>query len=90
MVRTHLTISGKVQGVFFRASTKEKAEYFDITGFVANNADGTVTVVAEGSENKMNSFVDWCHSGPSRSEVKKVEIEKLEYNNEFEDFNVRY
>ncbi len=91
MIRVHLTIHGTVQGVFFRAHTQEKAEQLgDITGWVANDADGTVTVVAEGPENKINDFVDWCHSGPSIAEVTKVEEERLTYTGEFEDFSVRY
>lgn len=91
MIRAHLKIRGKVQGVFFRMHTQEKAEQLgDILGWVANNADGTVDVVAEGPENKMNDFIDWCHSGPSTSEVEKIEVEKLMFTGEFEDFSIRY
>ncbi len=90
MIRVHLTISGKVQGVFFRAHTREKAEELGVTGWVANEADGTVSVVAEGPENKINNFVDWCHSGPSTSEVKKVKIDKVDYMDEFSRFSIRY
>ena len=90
MVRVHLTINGKVQGVFFRAHTQEKAKEFGITGWVANEADGTVSVVAEGSENKINNFVDWCHSGPSTSEVEKVKVSKVDYMREFNEFKIRY
>lgn len=91
MIRTHLKIHGDVQGVFFRSNTVEKAEQLgDIAGWVANNADGTVDVVAEGPENKINDFTDWCRSGPSTCEVKKVEVEKLTYTGEFDNFDIRY
>jgi len=88
--RIHLTIIGKVQGVFFRAHTCEKAEKLGVTGWVANESDGTVVVTAEGPENKLNQFIDWCHSGPSTSEVKKVEVKHHTYTGEFEDFAIRY
>lgn len=91
MIRAQLTITGKVQGVFFRAHAIEKAqELGKITGFVANEADGSVTVVAEGPENKVNELIDWCHSGPSRSEVEKVVIDLQPYTGEFEAFEIRY
>ncbi len=90
MIRVHLTISGDVQGVFFRAHTQEKAEEFDVKGWVANEADGTVSVVIEGPENKVNDLVDWCHGGPSTSTVEKVQIEQSPYTEEFEDFHIRY
>jgi len=91
MIRSHIKIIGKVQGVFFRAHVQEKAEKLgDITGWVANNADGSVEVVAEGPENKINDLIDWCSSGPSNSLVEKVEAEKLTYTGEFTDFSIRY
>ena len=90
MIRVRLTISGKVQGVFFRVHAQEKANGFGITGWVANEADGTVVVVAEGSENKINDFIDWCHGGPSTSQVEKVKVEQLPYIEEFDDFSIRY
>lgn len=91
MIRAHLKIIGKVQGVYFRAHTVEKAlELGSLKGFVANEADGTVTIVAEGPINKVNQLIDWCYSGPSTSQVEKVEVEKLTYTGEFEDFEIRY
>jgi len=91
MIRVHVTIHGRVQGVFFRAYAVEKARQLgDLYGWVANQADGTLTVVAEGPENKINDLIDWCHSGPSTSEVTKVDVEKQDYTGEFEDFDIRY
>ena len=76
MIRVHLTIVGKVQGVFFRQHTKEKAKEFRLTGWVANESDGTVSVIIEGEENRVNSLIEWCRSGPSRSIVDKVIVKK--------------
>jgi len=91
MIRVELTIHGKVQGVFFRAHALRKAaELGDINGWVANESDGTVRIVAEGPENNMNLFVDFCSSGPSTCEVEKVEVERLEYTGEFDGFGIRY
>ena len=90
MIRVHLTISGYVQGVFFRAHAQEKAEELGLTGWVANDADGTVSVVAEGPENKINDLVDWCHGGPSTAQVDKVKAEQAPYSGEFENFSIRY
>jgi acylphosphatase len=90
MIRVNLTISGDVQGVFFRAHTQEKAEEFGVTGWVANEADGTVAVIAEGPENKINDLVDWCHGGPSTAQVEKVKVANEPYMEEFEEFSIRY
>lgn len=86
-----LRITGKVQGVFFRAQSFKKARQIgDVTGYVANESDGSVTVVIEGPENKANDLLEWCHSGPSTAKVEKVEVEKQDYTGEFDDFSIRY
>ena len=89
-MRVHITVSGDVQGVFFRAHTQKKAEELGITGWVANEADGTVSVVAEGPENKINDLIDWCHGGPSTAQVEKVKVDHTPYTEEFDDFSIRY
>lgn len=90
MIRVSLIISGKVQGVFFRALAWEKAKELGVKGWAANEADGTVHIIAEGSENQVNELIDWCHSGPSTAQVEKVDIEKQPYMAEFRDFAIRY
>lgn len=90
MKRYELKIIGNVQGVFFRVHSVSKAEKLGVTGWVANDADGTVSIVAEGSSNKLNEFADWCLSGPSRATVEKVEIKEAPYMAEFNDFSIRY
>ncbi len=90
MMRVHITVSGDVQGVFFRAHAQEKAEELGLTGWVANDADGTVSVVAEGPENKINDLIDWCYGGPSMAQVEKVKVDHAPYTEEFSDFSIRY
>ena len=90
MIRVILTIIGEVQGVFFRAYAQSKAQELGVTGWVANESDGTVTVVAEGPENQVNELADWCQSGPSTAQVEKVERKDMQYIGEFEEFSIRY
>lgn len=90
MIRVHLTIIGHVQGVFFRAHAESKANELGVLGWVANEADGSVVVVAEGPKNKITDFVDWCYSGPSTAEIKKIDLEYTPYTGEFTDFSIRY
>lgn len=91
MIRVQLKIHGRVQGVFFRAYAVQKAQDLgDVMGWVANESDGTVQLIAEGPENKVHDLVDWCHSGPSTAQVKKVEIEWGQYSGEFDEFDIRY
>jgi acylphosphatase len=72
----HLSIhvSGKVQGVFFRASAKEEAERLGIKGFAQNKPDGRVYIEAEGDEEKLNQYVAWCHRGPTHAIVETVTV----------------
>lgn len=90
MMRAHVKITGKVQGVFFRAHAQRKAQELDLKGWVANEADGSVAVVLEGQENLVGDFIDWCHSGPSTAHVEKVDVEKHTYTGEFDGFDIRY
>jgi acylphosphatase len=91
MIRMRLKIIGNpVQGVFFRAYVEEKARDFNLTGWVANEADGTVAVVVEGPKNQVTELADACSSGPSRAHVEKVEAVEEPYTGEFEEFTIRY
>jgi acylphosphatase len=85
----HLSIhvSGKVQGVFFRASTKAKAEEFNIKGKVRNNADGSVSIEAEGEEECLRRFVEWCRRGPKFAQVERCEVKDTEILN-FKGFTI--
>lgn len=69
-----IRITGLVQGVFFRASTKEKADALRLTGLVRNEPDGAVYAEVEGDEEDLKLFVQWCHQGPPRANVQKCEV----------------
>lgn len=81
MKHLNITIRGKVQGVFFRASTQEKADELTISGFVRNEADGSVYVEAEGSEATLKLFAEWCHHGPRFARVEEVVVVEGETKN---------
>jgi acylphosphatase len=72
-----IRVHGKVHGVFFRASTQEKAEALGLKGFVQNENDGTVYLEAEGNPEALKKLEAWVHIGPSRARVDKVEVEEL-------------
>lgn len=76
MKHLKLHVSGKVQGVFFRASTKEQADYLGVKGFIRNEATGDVYIEAEGEENQLQEFLKWCEHGPSRARVDNLKIEE--------------
>ena len=76
MIACHLLITGLVQGVFFRASTEQKAKESGLTGWVRNTDDGAVEVHAEGPENVLNEFIEWCKKGPPKARVDSVKMTK--------------
>lgn len=84
-----IKVFGEVQGVFFRYSTKEKANQLELKGWVRNVEDGTVEIMAEGEEEKLKKFIDWCYIGPPAAKVEKMEIEWQEAEGEFEIFEIR-
>ena len=84
-----LKIYGKVQGVFFRDFVKEKARDLNLSGWVSNEPNKTVKIVAEGEEDNLKGLYEFCKKGPTYADVKRVEIEWLESIDKFEDFEVR-
>jgi acylphosphatase len=74
LVRRRLRITGRVQGVAFRASTVTVAQALGLAGWVANRADGSVEAVAEGAEAEVAAFIQWCHRGPPAARVDHVEV----------------
>jgi acylphosphatase len=82
-----LKVHGLVQGVFFRKHTREKAEELNINGTVRNCQDGSVEIIAEGTEDQLSSFTAWCKSGPGRSRVDRVDIHELPLKN-YSDFRI--
>ncbi len=88
MKHFNIRISGKVQGVFFRASAKDQADQLGVKGFVCNEANGDVGIEAEGEENNLNEFLEWCARGPSRAQVDRIEITESAFKN-FSSFEVK-
>ncbi len=82
-------VRGHVQGVFFRAHTREVARQLHLTGWVANQADGTVRVVAEGPRAALEALRAWLRQGPPLARVEEVQVEWAEPTGEFRDFYIR-
>jgi acylphosphatase len=78
MHTVHLVIKGKVQGVFYRASTKDKANELGIKGWVKNMPDGNVEVLATGNKDQLKSFIEWCGRGPKQAIVSDVIVSNAE------------
>ncbi len=77
-VRRRVVVSGNVQGVFFRDSTKDEASNAGVAGWVRNRDDGTVEAVFEGDEGAVQRMVEWCRSGPSQADVNDVDVSEEE------------
>jgi acylphosphatase len=88
--RAHVFISGWVQGVFFRADTKDLARKMGVTGWVRNLWDGRVEAVFEGEEEAVEHMIAWCHRGPPGAKVEEVEVIYEDYTGEYETFSIRY
>jgi acylphosphatase len=86
--RVHVVISGQVQGVWYRASTKEKAEELGLTGWVKNIAHGNVEAVFEGDESTVNEMIAWCRKGPPLAQVINVKVTRQRFGGEFVEFTV--
>ncbi len=82
----HLIISGRVQGVFFRHHTKKLAKKLNFMGWIRNNPDGTVELIAEGEEEKLKQLIEFCKKGPSSANVKDLKITWKECQNQYRDF----
>jgi len=89
MKHLNIRVSGKVQGVFFRASTKEQADQLGVKGFVRNEPNGDVYIEVEGGEEKLKVFSAWCKHGPNRARVDSVKVEESDFKN-FVSFEVRH
>ncbi len=70
----HIIVRGKVQGVWFRASAREKANDLDLAGWARNCSDGSVEIHAEGDEQGLEQFIAWCRQGPVSAEVSSVDF----------------
>ena len=85
----HLIVSGRVQGVFFRANTSKKANEMGLKGYVKNMPDGNVEVVAQGSEEKVGELIAFLKKGPGLAKVEEVKIMNKEPEN-FNGFEIKH
>jgi len=77
-VRRRIVVRGRVQGVFFRDTTRRRAESLGVAGWATNRADGTVEVVAEGEPDAIERLVDFLREGPRRADVDDVDVSEEE------------
>jgi acylphosphatase len=83
-------VSGRVQGVAFRAYTQDVASRLGLTGFVRNLPDGRVQVVAEGSRDLVGQLIDWCKNGPALARVDEIEVDWGPPSEEYKSFEVKF
>ena len=74
MITLHLWITGKVQGVFYRASAAEKAKSLKLNGWIKNTAHGAVEATVNGQDDDVQQFVAWCRRGPKNANVENVAV----------------
>lgn len=86
--QVHLLIKGKVQGVWYRKSTKIKADELGVRGIVRNLPDGSVEVIAVGEQMKIDWLIDWARQGPKFAVVDSVTVSKLKTPQQFLDFQI--
>jgi acylphosphatase len=90
MVRAHVYVSGRVQGVFFRAQTRNNAIRRNITGWVRNLADGRVEAVFEGEKSQVDQIIEFCKRGPTGAHVQRLDVTWEDYTGEFSEFTFAY
>jgi len=89
-MRADLLISGRVQGVFYRASAREEAIRLGLAGEIRNLPDGRVEAVVEGARERIEEFVAWCRRGPPSAEVDDVEVRWSAASGQFRSFRVAH
>jgi acylphosphatase len=89
MKAVHVLIHGRVQGVWFRASTRDQAAIEGVNGWVRNTSDGSVEVHIEGDSDAVERLVVWCHNGPPGARVDRIDAEEI-LPQGFKDFKIRY
>ena len=85
----HIIVHGRVQGVWFRAGTKEKADELGLFGWVKNRSGGTVEIHAEGEKIKLEQFISWCHKGTPAADVASLDLQRTGAPQEYSSFDIR-
>lgn len=84
----HLTVRGRVQGVYFRASAQREARRLGLSGWVRNRSDGSMEILAEGEELSIRELHGWAQKGPSAARVERVDSRWRGYTGEFAEFRI--
>lgn len=84
------SIYGRVQGVFYRMTAKKKAKNLGIKGWIKNMSDGSVYLEADGDEESLKEFLNWCKQGPFLAKVEKIDKEFKQETKGFKDFEIRF
>jgi acylphosphatase len=90
LARAHLYIEGRVQGVFYRAFTRDIAVSFGLNGWVMNLRDGRVEALFEGEKDKIEKAIRECYKGPPGARVTNIEVQWEPYKGDQKDFFVKY
>ena len=90
MRRIRAIVSGRVQGVSFRAATRAEAHRLGVVGWVKNRDDGAVELEAEGPDDKVAALILWCHQGPPAARVTRVAVDELAVGGREHDFKTAY
>lgn len=90
IARAHIFVSGRVQGVFYRARTQETARAYGLMGWVRNCPDGRVEALMEGRKESISKVINWCRQGPPAAHVTDIDTDWEEPTGEFHDFTIRY
>lgn len=83
-----IKIYGRVQGVWFRQSAKQKADELGLGGWVRNEPDGTVLIEIQGTETKLKEFIAWCRKGSEQAKVSRLEIDGHSEIKNFSEFTI--
>lgn len=87
--KVKILVSGRVQGVYFRLFTQNKAKHFSIKGYAKNLPDGRVEIVAEAGNLAIEKFIKWCHKGPITARVDHVEVTELQPEEALTSFEIK-
>ncbi|MGB6881743.1 MAG: acylphosphatase [Microgenomates group bacterium] len=90
IIRAHIFIEGRVQGIFYRVWILRQAQHIGLTGWVKNLEDGRVEAVFEGPKSKVEKMVKECHKGPRLAGVKHIEVIWEKATGELDTFEIKY
>lgn len=90
LVRAHILVTGRVQGVFFRDHTQRWATSLGLTGWVRNLMDGRVEIIAEGTEENIKGLISRVSEGPPMAHVQDVDVNWKDHAGEFDDFRITW